>query len=303
MARRARLDGPSAAHHVMVRGVGGAPIFLDADDRQDFVSRLCRLLPECGARCFAWALLSNHAHLVIQTDAGALSRVMRRLDTGYAVRFNRRTERRGYVFMDRFRSRIVEDDADLVGLIRYVHRNPIEAGQVTSVEALATFPWSGHGALVGARPALPFEAVGAALSLFDEDPGRARAELVSWMAREEIPAEGDASPECVPTPQPPPPRFDVRGDLQALLRGAVALYALTPEALRSGSKKRRIVRARSAVAYVAVMQLGETGCAVARALGVSPAAISASLDRGRLAASEDGLWVGLAPEAPTNLKI
>jgi hypothetical protein len=234
---------------------------------------------------------------------------MRRLNTGYAVRFNRLRGRRGYLFMDRFRSRIVESDADLIGLIRYLHRNPIEAGMVQSLDELAAYPWSGHGALVGARDALPFEAVGAALSLFDEDPGRARLELLSWMAREEDPTPREATPEAVPHPQPEyePLRFEARGDFAALLRAACAHYVLAPDQLSSGSKSPRIVRARSAVAYIAVVELGETGRTVASALGVSRAAISAALDRGRLAAVEDGLWVGSGAESrrgeSENLKI
>jgi len=71
VARRIRLDGPAVAHHVMVRGLDGAVLFIDADDRQDFVDRVSRIFPECGARCFGWALLSTHGHFVIQTDAGA----------------------------------------------------------------------------------------------------------------------------------------------------------------------------------------------------------------------------------------
>ena len=302
MARRIRLDGPSVAHHVMVRGVGGSAIFLDGGDRQDFVDRLCRLFPECGARCFAWVLLSNHAHLVLQTDAGALSRVMRRLNTGYAVRFNRRQGRRGYLFMDRFRSRIVQNDADLVGLIRYVHQNPIEAGLVRSLDELAAYPWSGHGALVGTREALPFESIGAVLSLFDDDPGRARSALLAWMARDDEPAAHEELP--VPSARHALlPRFEGHGDLAALLRAACARYALAPEELASGSKKPRIVRARSAVAYLAVVELGEAGLTVAQALGVSRAAISAALNRGRLAAAEDHLWTRVDGPPGANLKI
>jgi REP element-mobilizing transposase RayT len=290
MARRTRLDGPSISHHVMIRGLEGRSIFCDADDRHDFVDRLCRLFPECGARCFAWALMSNHAHLVLQTAAGALSRVMQRLNTGYSVRFNRLRERRGYLFMDRFRSRIVETDADLIGLIRYVHANPIEAGLVPSLEALAAYPWSGHAALVGARPALPFEAVGPTLQLFDEDADRARTELLAWMARDDEPP---TAPEELEPPAPAPPAAAVRpreprGDLTQLLRAASEHYGLEAHELGSGLKRPRIVRARSVVAYVAVVQMGQLGRVVARELGVSRASISAALDRGRRAAVEDG---------------
>jgi REP element-mobilizing transposase RayT len=295
MARRIRLDGAAVAHHVMVRGLDGAAIFREVDDYQDFVDRLSRLLPECGARCFAWALLSNHVHLVLQTDTGALSRVLRRLNTGYAVRFNRRQGRRGYVFMDRFRSRIVENDADLMGLIRYVHRNPLEAGLVDSLDALAAFPWSGHGALVGARGGLAFEAVERTLSLFDEDPRRARAELLAWMARAEEPAPSFAAPRELPPAVRPERRRDARGDIVALLRAACEHYALAPEQLASGLKKPRIARARAVVAYVAVVELGQRGNAVARALGVSRTTICAALDRGRRAALEDGFRLDGTP--------
>jgi REP element-mobilizing transposase RayT len=284
----------------MVRGIDGAPIFRDVDDRQDFVDRVSRIFPECGASCFAWVVMSNHVHLVVRTDTGALSRVMQRLNTGVAVRFNRLRERRGYLFMDRFRSRIVESDADLIGLIRYVHANPIEAGLVPSLEALAAYPWSGHGALVGARQPLPFEAVPGALSLFDEDTERARAELLAWMARAPEPPAPEPRP-CLParaiaTPRArrTPCREPLRGFAE-LLRAAAAHYELSSDAIRSGRKVPRIVRARSVVAYLAVVELGEPGRVVARALGVSPSAISAALDRGRRAAIEDGFWIASEP--------
>jgi REP element-mobilizing transposase RayT len=294
MARRIRFDGPAVAHHVMVRGLDGAPVFSDADDSQDLVDRLARLLPECGARCYAWSILSNHAHLVLQTHAGTLSRVMRRLNTGFAVRWNRLRGRRGYVFMDRFRSRIVAGDSDLVGLIRYVHRNPIEAGLVGSVAALEAYPWCGHAALLGVRAPLPFEAVAEALSLFDDDPARARAELRAWMSRDDgVAIDESAGAAAAPTPlvMAPAPHGASGGDFAALIRAALTRYGLAPHELGSGSKSPRIARARAVVCYVAVVGLGESGRVVAEALGVSRAAVSAALDRGRRAALEDGFWL------------
>ena len=105
MARIARIDAAGAAHHVMVRGIERRQIFLDGEDRRDFVARLERLLPEEGWSGFAWVLMPNHVHLVLQGCAGGLSRLMARLDTGYAVSFNRRHQRSGYVFQNRFKSR------------------------------------------------------------------------------------------------------------------------------------------------------------------------------------------------------
>ena len=308
MPRRMRLDGPAVAHHVWIHGLGSSALFFCVDDYQDFVDRLSRLCAECGARLFAWVLMGNHIHLVVQTSTGALSRLMQRLNTGFAIRFNRRNGRRGYVMMDRFQSRIVEGDADLINLVRYVHCNPLAAGMVESLEALGAYPWSGHGALIGRRPALPFEAVAETLSLFDDDPGRARAALLSWMARTDLPdpmqpgTAAAVAPEAKPLAQL---SREPRGDFEGLLRAACARYSLGRDELSSGSKQARIARARAAVAYVAVIRLGERGATVARALGVSRAAVSAALDRGRRAADEDGLStvVDTPRDESENLKI
>lgn len=289
MARRIRLDGPALAHHVMIRGLDGGALFRDADDRHDFVDRMARVLPACGARCFAWALMSNHVHLVLQTESGSLTRVMRRLNTGHAIRLNRRAERRGYVFMDRFRSRIAENDADLVGLIRYVHRNPLEAGLVDSLRALTTYPWSGHGALTGTRAPHVFEAVEEALSLFDDDPARARTSLARWMAEADAEPEEDGADRTV-RPRSKQPLGDAASldGLEGLLRKAETHYDLERHELASGARQARIARARAALAHVAVVEMSIPGAAVARALGVSRGAISAALDRGRRICEEDG---------------
>jgi len=91
--RGPRLDAPGVAHHVMIRGIEKRRIFLSDDDRSDFVERLGRLLPEEMWRCFAWALMPNHVHLVLQGTTGRLSRLMARLNTGYAKGFNQRHRR------------------------------------------------------------------------------------------------------------------------------------------------------------------------------------------------------------------
>jgi REP element-mobilizing transposase RayT len=287
MARRIRLDGPALAHHVMIRGLDGGALFHDADDRQNFVDRMARVLPACRARCFAWALMSNHVHFVLQTEAGALSRVMRRLNTGHAVRLNRRRDRRGYVFMDRFRSRIVGNDDDLAGLIRYVHRNPLDAGFVGTLDALAAYPWSGHAALVGARPPQSFEAVDDALGLFDPDASRARRALLRWMAESQ---KDRAAPHDGPMTRPQVLRAPASGvgRLAELLRRTAGHYNLARHDLASGAKQARIARARAAAAYVAVVEMNLPGSDVARALGVTRGAISAALDRGRRVCEEDG---------------
>jgi REP element-mobilizing transposase RayT len=114
MPRQARLDIEGALHHVMVRGLDGQTIFRDDGDREDFTSRLDTLVSATGLRIFAWVLMSNHAHLLVRTGPDPLSRVMRRLLTGYAVAFNRRHRRRGHLFQNCYRSVLVEEDPYLL---------------------------------------------------------------------------------------------------------------------------------------------------------------------------------------------
>lgn len=151
MPRLARIDIAGLLQHVIVRGIEGCDIFNDDCDRQLFLDRFAKLLSETGVRCYAWALLSNHFHLLLMPTSTSLSSFMRRLLTGYAVVFNRRNKRSGHLFQNRYKSIVCEEEAYLLELIRYIHLNPLRAGMVKSLEELDQYSWSGHATLLGAR--------------------------------------------------------------------------------------------------------------------------------------------------------
>ena len=90
MPRQPRIDSPNLLHHVIVRGIERKNIFIDDDDRVNFVERFHKLLAETDTDCYAWALIPNHFHLLLRPQRTTLSRFMRCLLTGYAVTFNRR---------------------------------------------------------------------------------------------------------------------------------------------------------------------------------------------------------------------
>ena len=149
MPRGARLDAPGTLHHVMIRGIEKKDIVRDVADRSDFVSRLGRLATETRTAVLAWALMRNHAHLLIRSGTYGLPRLMRRLLTGYSVRFNLRHRRHGHLFQNRYKSIVCEEDAYFRELLRYVHLNPLRAGEVDSLMELDHYPWSGHAVIVG----------------------------------------------------------------------------------------------------------------------------------------------------------
>jgi len=149
MPRQPRLDAPGLLQHVMARGIERRKLFLDDKDRQSFLDRLAVILEETQTQCYAWALIPNHFHILLRTGPTPVSKVMRRLMTGYAVTFNKRHKRAGHLFQNRYRSIICEEDPYLLELIRYIHLNPLRAKLIQNLNELDTYPWTGHSAILG----------------------------------------------------------------------------------------------------------------------------------------------------------
>src|SRR5450631_2426346 len=114
MPRTSRIDIPNLLQHVIVRGIEKRDIFTSDDDRNDFVRRFTKLLESTGTECLAWSLMSNHFHLLLRTANIPLSGFMRRLLTGYAVTSNRRHDRTGHLFQNRYKSIVCDEEEYLL---------------------------------------------------------------------------------------------------------------------------------------------------------------------------------------------
>jgi len=181
MPRGPRLDIPGALHHVMVRGIDRQNIFLSDADRNDLLCRLGEGVLRSGLRVYAWALMSNHFHVLLRSGSEGLSTTMRRLLTGYAVRFNRRHRRWGHLFQNRYKSILVEEDSYLLELVRYVHLNPLRAGVVNRLEDLDQYLCTGHSTLVGVVNR-EWQDVDFVLGQFGQIAGEARARYREFVA-------------------------------------------------------------------------------------------------------------------------
>jgi REP element-mobilizing transposase RayT len=286
----------------MIRGIESRSIFLGDHDRIDFLERLDALIPELGFRCFGWVLMPNHVHLAVQSGSIRISRLMARLNTGYARTFNLRHRRQGYLFQNRFRSRIIESHADLLSVIAYICRNPLKAGIVSSIDELSDWPWSGFSALARTRGARPFEAVSATLAMFGEPPALARCKLSQLIAEvdTEFAESSGADPPSAshgassagdqaldqridnPTSSRPA-RETSDAQLQELIESVCDQLRVNLSDLRSHRRSNPVARARAIIAYLAVVERHIPGQQVAKALGVSPSAISHALTRGQIA--------------------
>jgi putative transposase len=151
MPRKARIDAPGALHHLIMRGIERRKIFQDDQDRDQFLDRLRNILTETATPCYAWALLPNHVHLLLRTGTVPISTVMRRLLTGYAVTYNRRHQRHGQLFQNRYKSILCQEDPYLLELVRYIHLNPLRAKVVSDLNALDDYAYTGHCVLMGRR--------------------------------------------------------------------------------------------------------------------------------------------------------
>jgi putative transposase len=182
MPRKARIDATGALHHIIIRGIEGRKIFRDDSDREDFVDRLVGLIPRTQTRCFAWALLPNHAHLLLQTGLMPIASLMRRLLTGYAVSFNLKYRRRGHLFQNRYKSILCQEDTYLAELVRYIHLNPLRAGLVKDLKILDRYPWAGHSAVIG-KTKQDWQDTEYVLAYFGDVRSKARAAYRSFIEK------------------------------------------------------------------------------------------------------------------------
>ena len=149
MARPLRIQFAGALYHVTSRGNARAPIFLGDSDRHLFLDVLGATIERSHWLCHAYCLMTNHYHLVVETPRPNLSRGMRQLNGLYTQRFNRRHERVGHILQGRFTGILVEREAHLLELARYVVLNPVRAGMVRTAE---DYRWSSLRAALGMAP-------------------------------------------------------------------------------------------------------------------------------------------------------
>ena len=146
MSRPLRLQTPGGIYHVTARGNARRPIFEDDDDCARFLVVLASTVARYRVLCHAYCLMGNHYHLLVQTLEPNLSVAMRQLNGVYTQRFNRRHDRCGHVLQGRFGAQLVDGDAYLREVCRYILLNPVRAGLVTHP---GDWRWSSFRATAG----------------------------------------------------------------------------------------------------------------------------------------------------------
>lgn len=183
-ARPLRVQYPGAFYHVMNRGNAYRDIFKDAKDNQIFLELLGETVEQWEIRIHAFSLMSNHYHMLIETPLANLSRAMRHINGVYTQRYNSRWKLDGHIFRGRYKAILVEDEAYLVELLRYIHLNPVNAGLTKSPEK---YKWSSHAHYLG-RSGLEWLTTDLLLSYFGRQKSKARRKLHKFVL-EGVPEE------------------------------------------------------------------------------------------------------------------
>jgi len=307
-------------HHVMGRGIERRKIFLSDIDCNDFIDRLSALAQDGAMEIYAWVLMPNHFHILCKTKNLSLASSMRRLLTGYVVNFNKRHRRYGHLFQNRYKSIVCQENVYLKELVRYIHLNLLRAGLVKDLKELNRNPWSGHSALVGkvkrgwqnTEYVLSFfggsdnsrknysryvrkgidqgckpELVGGGLI---RSMGGWSAVLSSrrrgerQVADQRILGDGDFVKQVISGLDGLVKKnlrlSGQRIDIKALAEKVSERYNVSIGELRSGGRRRAVVKARRAMSWIGVRELGYSGADVARYLGVTNSCVTRMISTG-----------------------
>ena len=153
MSRPLRLQFTGAVYHLTSRGNARQKIFFNDGDRELFLETLAHVISRYGWTCHAYCLMANHYHFLVETPKPNLSFGMRQLNGIFTQSFNRRHKRVGHLFQGRFKAILVDKDAYLLELCRYIVLNPV---RVKGSEKMDAWKWSSYWAAAGLASMPPF---------------------------------------------------------------------------------------------------------------------------------------------------
>ncbi|WIV10403.1 transposase [Proteiniborus sp. MB09-C3] len=178
MPRKARRKSKTGIYHVMLRGINRHSIFESENDKSRFISIVSEYRESEKFRVFGYCLMDNHTHLLIQEGEDDISTVVKRISSSYVYWYNKKYERVGHLFQERFKSECVEDESYFLAVLRYIHQNPVKAGIVKSIDK---YNWSSYGCYIKEIDIIDYKY---GLSIFSENTSEAKSQFIKYMSEE-----------------------------------------------------------------------------------------------------------------------
>lgn len=127
-------------YHILLRGINKQDIFLDNQDKSKFLKEIKETKQEFGCAVYAYVIMNNHIHIVLFDQNDNISNIVHKWCTKYGLYFNKKYNRVGHVFQNRFKSICVDTEEYLKKLVRYIHRNPEKDG----IGKMKDYAWSSY---------------------------------------------------------------------------------------------------------------------------------------------------------------
>lgn len=326
MPRKPRLDHPGILHHIIARGIEKRNIFNDNLDRDFFVERLGEILTDTSTICYAFALIPNHFHLLLSSGRYPIAKVMSRLLTAHAIRYNTKYKRVGHLFQNRYKDIICQEEIYLLELIRYIHLNAIRANIVGSISELNEFQYSSHKYLLNENDAPSWFYRDNVLSLFNPKEKKA-IKIYNKFLEDGLnmgknnKLSGGGLRENIDFSKGVPKQKIVHDDrilgesdfviqilekmerkknqkinkqyrdIEEIAKKVCNLYDLNKDELIGKGRKRIISNARALISYLATKDLGLSASEVGQYLELNCSSVIRSVVKGKELAEQNGLNV------------
>ena len=296
------------------RGIEKKYIFEQKKDKEEFHARLKHNLTQSSLKCYAWCIMGNHFHLLLQTGKTRLPDFMKRLMTGYAIYYNKRHKRVGHLFQNRYKSTVCDKEAYLLSLVRYIHLNPVQAG-ILEYKELRGYEWTGHrevledlgeesvidrGEILGYLGGREKESVERYKDYVKEGMGEKenyeggglfrsgggkravakRKQEEYEMYDDRILGKGEFVEGVLEKIEDVDRKTSKIKDIDELMAKVGKHYAVDVEMI-TGSREKRVREARDLVVYLGRENLGLTITAIGRILGIQQGSASDAWKRGR----------------------
>ena len=140
MPRSSRSKSSTGYHHIMLRGINRSNIFESDQDKAFFLNSMYRAREKSSFKVIGYCLMNTHVHLLL-LESEEIGVSIKRITVSYVQWFNRKYNRVGHLFQNRYKSEPIEDERYLMAVLRYIHQNPIKAGMVKEA---AKYNWSSY---------------------------------------------------------------------------------------------------------------------------------------------------------------
>lgn len=271
MARRPRIHYEGALYHVICRGNNGEYIFKNDEDKKEYFEIIIRYKKRYGFKLYSYCLMDNHIHMLIEVGEVPLSKIMQGIQQVYTQMFNKKYNRKGHVFQQRYKAILCNKDNYLLSLIRYIHQNPIRAG----IREGFDYPWSSHSQYIKGQDSelLDVEYV---LKIFSKNEKEAINIYLEYVEEKETEIEDKSEREFSQGIDEFEEKIEEKKEIEfdKIVSEVCKHFGLSIEDLKKRTKRQKIVEARKIIVILSKMYTKKSNKEIAEYLNISESNVS-----------------------------